>query len=123
MNKFTTTTQRTEKVTVTINRFQLWKNFLNHWGDLQWGEFTGTDQLKKVARVLSNGESLSDSDTAMNIRRLFFEGFTAMLLGPQAMDSFDKENILREIVVQDEDAGPEGPVITSIIVLHEDITF
>jgi hypothetical protein len=103
-----------EKITVTISRQQLWKNFIESWRDLAWDDYNGTSDVKDVADVLLNGEPLDKNFLA--IRRLFRDGWTVMLLG-NAMSVLDNgRDIIREIVVTD---GEDE----SVIIRHEDIVF
>lgn len=119
-NKFTVTTEPAEKVTAAISRYQMWKNFLDCWGDIQWDEFRGVDHLKEVADVLLSGESVSKNVT--QIRKLFRDGNTVFFMG-EAMRQLDRKDILREIVVQDLESGSIGKVVDYVFVHHEDIEF
>lgn len=116
-NKFTVSNAPAVKVTVTITRRQLWLNYVESWRDIAWDDCTGgvnsLANLKEVADVLLTGEPLE----ACQLRKLFRDGWTFMLLG-DAMEFLDVRNDvprLREVVVTDDQRN--------IVVPHEDINY
>jgi len=105
------------KVTVTITRRQLWLNYVESWRDIAWDDCTGgvnsLANLKEVADVLLTGDPLDQKQ----LRKLFSDGWTFMLLG-DAMEFLDVRNDvprLREVVVTDDERN--------IVVPHEDINY
>lgn len=110
------------KVVVTISRRQLWNNFVEAWRDIAWDDPKTVSTINEVASVL-----LADDDVSLlylQIRKLFRDGWTVMLLG-EAMGHFDNpalgNNVLRELVVQD--VSHDGTVGPLVVVRHEDIVF
>lgn len=100
-----------QKVSVTITRRALWDNFVMCWKDMAWDEYDGPSTIDDIAKVLLNGEKL---DT-QNLRRLFRVGMTCMLMG-EGMKFLDTRNeIHREIIVDDD--GEKH------VIRHGDINF
>jgi hypothetical protein len=100
------------KHTITITRYELWKNFFSSWSDIVMDSPTENDltHFQCVAKILCVGE------LDHNICKLFRQGDTCMLMGDamQYIDTGDK-NTLVEIVVTDGDK--------SVIVYMSDITY
>lgn len=105
-----------EKVTVTISREQMWKNFIESWRDVAWDNYNGTSAVKEVADALLIGEPLAFGKNAYALRKLFRDGYTVMLMN-DAMSVLDNgRDILREIVVTDGENE-------NVVVYHRDIIF
>lgn len=99
------------KVSVTITRRELWDNFVLCWKDLAWDNFDNVEWINRVAIVLTGNNKIHTTD----LRKLFRDGDTCMLMG-EAMNHLDTgSEILREIVVDD---NGEKHVIR-----HQDINF
>lgn len=99
------------KVSVSITRRELWDNFVMCWKDLAWDNFDNIEWINRGASVLAGKNKIHTPD----LRKLFRDGDTYMLMG-EAMEHLDTGNeILREIVVDD---NGEKHVIR-----HQDINF
>lgn len=127
-NKSTFTSVETlaTKVTVTISRRQMWKNFVECWSEIAWDDYRGVDMLKEVADVLCCDDTLEL--VAKDLRKLFREGTTCMLVGDamSKLDVADNDNLLREIVVTDnnvQNANGGETVSEFVVIRHEDINF
>lgn len=124
--KFTVVKTPATKVTVTISRRQLWKNFVESWSDIAWEDYRGVDMFREVADVLCSEESLQT--LGVNLRKLFRNGTTFMLMNDamRELDVVGNDNLLREIIVTDnvvQNVGGGETAIEFIIVRHEDINF
>ena len=116
---YTVTETPAVKVTVTISRHQLWKNFIDCWADAMWDSYNGVDTIKEVADVLLSGTEVHN--ISINLSKLFRDGYTCMLLG-DAMCKFDcGKSILMEVVVCD--VGSDGSIMDKCIIKHENINF
>ena len=104
------------KVIVEISRRQLWNNFVSGWADLAWVDSSvGMSCLLEALSILLSGDPLSKNFS--ELEKLFKDGWTVLLLGPEAMKEFDgREDMLREIVVTDD--GND-----SVIIHHEYLQF
>lgn len=113
---YTVATTDAKKVSVTITRRQLWDNYVDVWRDIAWDGELLLDHLKNVHSVLVTDYELNFND----LRKLFRDGDTTMLMG-DAMQFLDNgTDILREIIVVDD--GVSGTPKT-IRIRHEDISF
>lgn len=101
-----------QKVSVTITRRALWDNFVMCWKDTAWDDYENAAPLMHdVARVLVRNDKINAAD----LRRLFREGATVMLMG-EGMEFLDTINeIHREIIVDDD--GEKH------VIRHGDINF
>jgi len=102
------------KHTITITRRELWKNYLASWSDIVMD--SPTDYLDDLTHFQCVAKILCVGELNYNIRKLFRQGDTCMLMGDamQYIDTDDK-NTLVEIVVTDGDK--------SVIVYMNDITY
>lgn len=107
------------KVTITISRRQLWRNFVEAWTEIAWDNYTDVDLLKETAEVLCCHESLTRIQS--RLRNLFKNGSTILLLGDamKKLDTADNSKLLRHIIVTDDIDGR----IEAIFIPHEDIKF
>ena len=92
------------KITITIARKQLWRNFLASWGDLVLDD---SELIKDMELLRSAAEILCSGELDLRIRKLFKRGDTFLLMN-EAMKYIDlpepqKSNTLIEIVVTDGD--------------------
>jgi hypothetical protein len=109
---YTVNTTEAKKVTVSITRKQLWDNYVDCWRDIAWDGDLMIDSIKKVHSVLVTDTDLNFVD----LRNLFRNGDTVMLMG-DAMQFLDNgADILREIIVVD--AG-----VRNVKIRHADIMF
>lgn len=121
MKNYSVNVTLVDKVSVTISRLQLWKNYVSSWSEVAWAEYGGTTEFQRVADVLLSGELISINYTQESIRRLFREGYTCLLLA-DAMEVLDTDReILREIIITDTDENDAGNL--TMTVKHEDINF
>lgn len=122
-NKSTFTVVETPatKVSVTIFRQQLWRNFVETWAEIAWEDCRGVDLLQETADILCGRESLQVVKD--KIRKLFRDGSTVLLMGDAMLklDVVQNDNLLREIIVVDK-AG-HGETVEMIVIHHEDINF
>lgn len=110
--KYNVTTTDVKKVTVPITRKQLWDNYVDCWRDIAWDGEPMIDYLKNAYSVLCCEGELN----GVELRKLFRNGDTVMLMG-DAMQFLDNgADILREIIVVD--AGGKNVTIP-----HADISF
>lgn len=118
---YTVVESQVSKITVTITRYQMWKNFVDAWADVAWDEYTGIGGIKQVAEVLLNGESISK--ITFNVQQLFKDGWTCLLMGDamNVLDVADKD-ILREIVVVDTNSIT-GEIEDKCVITHGNIVF
>lgn len=98
------------KVTVTISVHKLWANFMASWSDISWDNYIGTDSVNQVAEALMR-ETLSVDE----IRKLFRDCHTMLLLDSDSFSLIDRPDTLAEIVVV---KGPQ-----SVTVSHHDINY
>jgi hypothetical protein len=82
--------------------------------DMMWDDFKvfGTDMIREIADVLLANKDLVDNKSGLT--KLFRDGWTVMMLG-SAMPELDKQDILREIIITDNDQR--------VVISHEDINF
>ncbi len=113
MNKIQIT--KIDKISITVTRRQLWNNYVNCWKDAMWdGVYNNNySEIIKVGNVLLSGEKLN----IVELRKLFRSGDTLLLMGDLMVHIDTGTEILREIIVVDEDDGKE------YIVHHNDIVF
>ena len=110
--KYNVLSSDAKKVSVTITRRQLWDNYVDCWRDFAWDGEPMIDYLKKVHSVLCCEGELN----GVELRKLFRNGDTVMLMG-DAMQFLDNgSDILREIIVVD-DSGK------NVTISHADIIF
>lgn len=113
---YSVTTTPAQKVTITIARKQLWRNFLASWGDLILDD---PELVKDIEYVQPAAEILCSGELDSRIRKLFKRGDTFLLI-PEAMKHIDlphpqKNNTLIEIIVTDGDKEE--------FIEHKDIIF
>ena len=113
MNKIQIT--KIDKISITVTRRQLWNNYVNCWRDNMWEGMHngGYNEIIKVGNVLLSGERLNIAE----LRKLFRSGDTLLLMGDLMAHIDTGTEILREIIVIDEDDGKE------YIIFHNDIVF
>jgi hypothetical protein len=109
-------TEPSAKNTITISRHQLWKNFMDSWGDLTWDD-NAVDESMELLRSVR--EALCTGPLDSRIRKLFSQGNTYLLMG-DAMEHIDlpapqKENTLLKIVVVDKN--------NHLVINHRDIRY
>lgn len=95
---YTVTTTPAIKNTITITRKQLWENYVDSWKDMAWDDFATFKDfviLKEVGEILCNGE------LDWNVRKLFRDGHTFMLMGDAMQFIDDGKDTFPEIVVVD----------------------
>lgn len=109
--KYNVLSSDAKKVTVTITRKQLWDNYVDCWRDIAWDGEPMIDSIKKVHSVLVTDTDLNFVD----LRNLFRDGESVMLMG-DAMQFLDNgADILREIIVEDG--------VRNVKIRHADIMF
>lgn len=111
MNKIQIT--KIDKISITVTRRQLWNNYVDCWKDNVWDNVTGFNEINNVSRVLLSGEKLN----IVELRKLFRSGDTVLLMGDLMSHIDTGTEILREIIVVDEEDGKE------YVVFHNDINF
>lgn len=103
-----------KKVVITINRKNLWNNFVYSWRDIVWSDICNKHLIDDVIKVLVP-KYQGDKLNLISLRGLFRDGLTYQLMG-SAMEHIDNgEDNLVEIVVVDGD--------DKYIVRHEDISY
>lgn len=115
-NRFKITTAPVTKVSVTITRQSLWKNYIESWADIAWDGYVDIKELEKVSNALISSDF---SKCQEQVRSLFRSGCTFLLLA-SAMEKLDKPDILMEVVVQEPLDNGE---ISEFVINHEDINF
>lgn len=116
MNTYTVSRLPATKVTVTISRQTLWKNYISVWAESAWdNREVSLVTLEEVVDVLVKDVPLSSPSMTVALRDLFRKGYTVCLLG-DAIKEIDKDNVLQEVHVTD---GAN----CVMIVRHEDINY
>lgn len=107
------------KVTITISRRQLWRNFVETWSEIAWDDYRGVEILKETADVLCCKDSLQQIRD--KVCGLFRDGSTFLMMGDAMMklDVVGNDKLLREIIVTDK----VGDKVEMIVIRHEDINF
>ena len=114
--KYTITTGPAIKNTITITRYQLWRNYVDGWSNIAKDDPSFLDeanlkQFQHISRVLTQPDM-----SILNIGKLFRDGHTFLLMG-DAMEHIDtgNDNVFVEIRVVDGD---------KVVVVHEsDISY
>ena len=111
---YSTVTEDARKVTIVIDRKQLWDNYVNGWKEMAWEDAASIQSLKDIYDVLCVDGPLD----FLKVRALFSRGETVFLLN-DAMGLIDvprDQNVYAEVVVNDID----GKTIT---IRHEHICY
>lgn len=102
---FTSVETTIRKVSVTITRYWLWKNYVENWGTDVWRHNERLPAINAVSSVLTGNGRL----TVEKLNQLFSPGVLTRMLMGDAMSVLDTgEEIHREILVVDND----GTIIT-----------
>lgn len=108
---YSVVTSNINKVSVTISRKDMWNNYVACWKELTWDDYSFFSELERVSKVLISGDKLNID----LLRKLFRDGNTVMLMN-QAMRFLDtRDEIHREIVVEDDGE--------KYLIRHHDINF
>ena len=103
MMNYTVDANPAVKNTITITRYQLWKNYIAGWSDMV---VDGSDdmadefQMKHLKEVIQVLCGKNTDNLEYRLRKLFRDGYTCFLMG-DAMKHIDTgfDNVFAEIVV------------------------
>lgn len=103
---FTVAKTQVPKVSITISREQLWKNYGRFWVETVYDGTSKVADINPMILVLLGKSPLNQS----TLRDLFRQNYTCALMGDAAMREFEGE-VIREIVVLDPGCSPDRVVI------------
>lgn len=106
------------KVSITVNRQEMWWNFLKYINTASWEvEFEEIKyDIDKVSKVIFVSDSkFGGPEHCFATLSLFSQGYTPLLLG-DAIDELEGESVLRNITIR-------GPAGKTILVPHTYINF